>query len=333
MPVLDVRTPAEYEKGRIPGAISFPLFTNEERAIVGTLYVQQGRRHAIKKGLEIAGPKLARFVEEAEKLRSPNLAIYCWRGGMRSDSMAWLLETYGFKTLTLEGGYKAYRNCLVNFFEKPLPLYVITGYTGSGKTSLLEALKARNAQVVDLEGLARHRGSSFGNVETEGQPATEMFQNLVFEEFRKMDPAKPIWIEDESLRIGKVWLPEGLFRQMGRRPHIMIEPDKEERAAYLAKQYGRLSPDKLKAATLAISRKLGGDRTAAAVRLIDEGKMKEAAEIILYYYDAMYRKSIEQKRGLIVMRIAGHGATEDLAGKLIDLEDLPKAALGLHTQK
>lgn len=326
MPVLDVRTLAEYEKGHIPGAVSFPLFTNEERAIVGTLYVRQGRQTAIMKALEIIGPKLSRFVEEAEALHTSRIALYCWRGGMRSGSMAWLLETYGLKTITLEGGYKAYRKRLAGFFEKPLPLCVTTGYTGSGKTDLLKALKRRKAQVVDLEELAHHRGSSYGNVESEWQPATEMFQNLVFEEFRKMDLQKPIWIEDESIRIGKVWLPEGLFKQIGRRAHVMVEVEKEQRAAYLAEQYGRLSNDKLIGATRAISKNLGGDKAGAAVRLIEEGKMKEAAAIILHYYDTMYRKSIEQKRNLIIMRIEmtidGIEAMAEKLGSDVDCERL-----------
>lgn len=302
MPVLDVRSPAEYAEGHMPFAISFPLFSDEERAVVGSLYQKEGKKPAMKKAIEIIGPMMIRFIENAEALHSSKFALYCWRGGMRSGSMAWLLEQYGFQTTLLEGGYKAYRNCLVGFFDKKLPLRIITGYTGSGKTLLLKAIRNLGGQVVDLEALANHSGSSFGNVLSSGQPTTGQFQNLIFEAFRKMDLQKPIWIEDEGLRIGKVWLPEGLFKQIGKSPHIFIGVSKEQRLDYLAEEYGHLSVDKLAAAATAISKRLGGDRTTQALKYINEGKLKEAAEIILVYYDGMYCKSISEKQELIVSR-------------------------------
>ena len=214
VPILDVRSPGEFETGHVPGAISFPIFSDDERAIIGTLYKQEGSKVAVKKGLELVGPKLTSFIEKAEGFGASTFRMYCWRGGMRSQSMASLLESYGFKVVLLEKGYKGYRNHLINFFEEELPLKVVTGYTGSKKTAFLHLLTKNGAQIIDLEGLANHQGSSFGNQKTEGQPTTEQFQNMLLEAFQKLDLEKPIYIEDESMRIGWVNLPEALYHQL-----------------------------------------------------------------------------------------------------------------------
>lgn len=303
VPLLDVRSPAEYEEGHIPEAVSFPLFNNQERAIIGTLYKQQGRTKAIKKGLEIVGPKMVGFVEEAEKLNSTQLALYCWRGGMRSESMAWLLERCGIETYVLEGGYKAYRKILGDFFDQKLPLHVLTGYTGSKKTQLLHLLREKGEQVVDLEGLARHQGSSFGNQKSKSQPTTEHFQNLLFEEFRKLDLLRPIWIEDESMRIGRVMLVEALYQQKNRSPHFVVEVQKEQRVDFLVTDYGKLQPEQLITATEAIRKKLGGDKSAEAIEHIRSGQLEQAAAITLNYYDARYRQSLERKQQFIKARL------------------------------
>ncbi|MCP4458838.1 MAG: tRNA 2-selenouridine(34) synthase MnmH [Cytophagales bacterium] len=297
--ILDVRSPSEYAVGHIPSAISFPLFTDEERAVVGTIYKQKSKKEAVKKGLEIVGPKMVEFVELAEHLNSSKLALYCWRGGMRSESMAWLLGQYGFETIILEGGYKAYRNKLHGFFDQKLPLRVVTGYTGSKKTEFLLNLKAKDEQVVDLEGLAQHQGSSFGNQKSINQPETEHFQNLVYQEFMTLDLNKTIWIEDESMHIGKVCLPENLYKQKNESPHVFIEIEKSQRVNFLIEDYGALSTEQLSDATQAISKKLGHDNASKAIDAIGAGDLKTAVEIILTYYDRQYHKSISRKRHLI----------------------------------
>ncbi len=302
--MLDVRSPKEYHLGHIPSALSFPLFSNDERAVVGTLYKQKGRHPAIKKGLEIIGPKMVDFIEQAEALQSDQLALYCWRGGMRSDSMAWLLERYDLETILLEGGYKAFRRHLLAFFDQPLPLRVITGYTGSQKTRLLHLLKEKGAQVVDLEGLAQHQGSSFGNKKSTGQPSTEQFQNLLFEAFRSLDLHRPIWIEDEDMRIGTVNMMDNLFRQISSSPHFFIEINKAERAEFLVKDYSDLTKDQLINATRAIRKRLGYDRADQAIAMIEEGQLKEAAQIILCYYDTRYDRSIARKKEQIAERFS-----------------------------
>ncbi|MDH5597541.1 MAG: tRNA 2-selenouridine(34) synthase MnmH [Cyclobacteriaceae bacterium] len=299
IPILDVRSPGEYTQGHIPGAISFPLFDNEERAIIGTLYKQKGRREAIKKGLEIIGPKMLLFTENAEKLNASTLGIYCWRGGMRSESMAWLLSLLGLNLMVLDKGYKAYRNHMIAFFEKKLPLRVITGYTGSKKTHLLNILKEKGEQVVDIEGFARHQGSSFGNMKSVSQPTTEEFQNSLFYEFSKMDINKPIWIEDESMNIGRVNMPEGLFKRKTESPHFLIRVEKKQRVQFLIDDYKELSKEQLIKATWAISKKLGKENTEDAINYINDGNLAKAAEIILTYYDERYKKSLSKKIHLV----------------------------------
>jgi tRNA 2-selenouridine synthase len=201
-PVIDVRSPAEYNHAHIPGAYSLPLFTNEERAAVGTAYKQESREKAIKIGLDYFGPKMRKMVEEVEGLignwrqaisnknqveKSNNLPIancilvYCWRGGMRSGAVAWLLDVYGFKVYTLVGGYKKFRNHVLDTFKEKHNFNIIGGYTGSGKTELLNELSNLNEPVIDLESIAGHKGSAFGNIGLPKQPTQEMFENVLAE--------------------------------------------------------------------------------------------------------------------------------------------------------
>lgn len=294
-PLLDTRSPSEFAGGHIPGAVSFPLFSDDERALVGTTYKQEGNKQAIKAGLDIIGPKMRGFVEQAESLNSTSLLMHCWRGGMRSQSLAWLLDLYGFEVEVLEGGYKAYRNALLDFFTRPLPLRVLSGPTGSMKTFILQEMQRQGAQVVDLEGLARHMGSSFGNVMCDGQPTTEQFQNDVFDAFLKLDTERPIWLEDESFNIGRVNLPEPLFHQKQHSPVLYIEVPRKRRIEVLVQQYGQLHPEQLEQATEGISRRLGGANTSRAITLIRAGRLSEATDIILQYYDAAYENARRKK--------------------------------------
>lgn len=300
LPIVDVRSPGEFAKGHIPRAVSIPLFTNEERAVVGTLYKQRGQQEAIKKGLSIVGPKMVGFIEQAEAIGAAQLHVHCWRGGMRSESMAWLFERYGLHTSILRGGYKAYRNAVLHFFDQPLHLRVLTGYTGCQKTELLHAMKTQGAQVIDLEGLAHHQGSSFGNAKTEGQPTSEQFQNNLHDYCQSLDVTQPIWIEDESICIGNVSLPESLFQQMTAAPHVRISAPMEQRLQFLVKDYGDIDPEKLKASTMAISKRLGKENTAEALEAIDQGDLYRAASLILGYYDLQYEKSISKKAKQII---------------------------------
>lgn len=303
-PVLDTRSPGEFDSGHMANAINVPLFDNEERARVGTAYKQQSKHEAIKLGLEIVGPKMVGFIETAEKLDSKQLLIHCWRGGMRSKSVAWLMETYGFQVTTLAGGYKAYRNAVLDYFNQPLSLLVLTGATGSRKTAVLHALREMGEQVIDLEGLANHNGSSFGNQLSTGQPTTEQFQNDLFESFRILNPAKRIWIEDESFTIGRVKLIEQLYSQKQQAPHILIHLPMEARVKALVEDYGKIPSEKLVIATNQIAERLGKNKALEAIELIKTGKLPDAVHIILEYYDKTYTKGIRKKSPVIQHEIA-----------------------------
>ncbi len=317
--MLDIRSPGEYLAGHIPGAISFPLFSDNERASIGTLYKSDGQKAAIKLGLELVGPKMISFIEKAEQLHSDTFRIYCWRGGMRSSSMGWLLEQYGFNIFVLEKGYKAFRYHAFQSFDKPLKLNVLTGLTGSGKTEILKAMKAMGAQVIDLEGLANHPGSSFGNQLQHLQPTTEMFQNMIFHELSKLDTDRPIWLEDESFTIGKVHMPEPLFHQMkDHAQRIVIKIPRHERQRFLVDVYGKMGKDQLKNGTLEIQKKLGTESTQKALELIDNGDHYAAAGILLTYYDRIYEKGISKAGKSIVGTLEMSSlCVEDIANKLI----------------
>ena len=299
-PVIDVRSPAEFEAGHIPGAINIPLFSNEERAEIGTLYKQQGQEAAILRGLEIVGPKMAGFARQAKTLPfQEQLLVHCWRGGMRSGSFGWLLNTAGLPAVTLSGGYKSYRHKLLEFFETPFHLYVLTGGTGSGKTELLHYLKQKGEQVVDLEGLAHHKGSVFGGMGQQEQPSSEQFQNELFLQMQEMDPAQPIWLEDESISLGNVFIPHPLWNQLRKAPLIRTELSRPARVERLVKEYGQFDTQELGAAIQKISKRLGGQHAKAALEALKETNLEKVASILLTYYDKTYAIGINKRKELL----------------------------------
>lgn len=297
IPVIDVRSPSEFKKGHIPGAINVPLFTDEERAIVGTKYVQESRYSSVVAGLDLVGPKLSGFVETATKI-APNgkILVYCWRGGMRSSSMAWLLNLSGIQARTLVGGYKSYRRFAKEYLAKPLNLVVLGGMTGSGKTDMLKELLNRGEQVIDLEGLANHKGSAFGAIGQKPQPSTEFFENLLFEELNKLDTTSPIWVEDESKSIGSVFIPHEFFDKMLNSRVIAIERSFESRVKKLTAEYTNCDPQLLIDSTRRIAKRLGGDNVTKAIRCIEEGQFEEAVAISLKYYDKAYQYGLTNKK-------------------------------------
>ena len=198
IPLADVRTPAEFEQGHIPGAHNIPIFSNEERVQVGTTYKQIGREQAILLGFDITGPKWSSFIQQALSIApDKKIAIHCWRGGMRSGAMAWALNLYGFDVYLLEGGYKSYRRWALAQFEQAFNLIILGGLTGSGKTQILHAIKDAGEQMIDLEDLAQHQGSSYGSMGKLVQPSQEQFENDLAFQLSLMDNSKLIWLEDE----------------------------------------------------------------------------------------------------------------------------------------
>ncbi len=307
---VDVRSPEEYQKGHIVDALNVPLFSDHERAEVGTAYKQMGRETAIELGLKIVGPKMAELAKKAKSLALTNkLGVYCWRGGMRSEKMAWLFNLVGIETYILKGGYKAYRRLLLNDFVNIPKLIVLQGPTGSGKTAILYAMKQCGEQIIDLEFLANHRGSAFGGIGLDEQPTTAQFQNNIHHAFTKLDFKKRIWIEGESLNIGKVYLPETLWTTMNRADVIEINIDKKTRAGRLVEEYGQYSHDELAESIVRIDRRLGGKNVNQMLELLDLGKLFEVAILLLEYYDKGYAMSkMKYKKPAIA---AVHSTTGD----------------------
>lgn len=294
--ILDVRSPAEYAQGHIPGAVNFPLFNNDERALVGTCYKQKGKDEAVELGLAIAGPKLANFVARAKVLAPDRqLRIHCWRGGMRSASVGWLLETAGFNVFLLIGGYKGFRRWALSLFSVPQKMIILGGMTGSGKTEILTALANMGEQVLDLEALANHRGSSFGALGQLPQPTNEQFWNAIAMEWSKFDRSQPLWIEAESKRIGVCRIPQEIFAQMERAKVIEIGRTRAERIELLVEIYGKANIKDLIAATERIRRKLGGLRAQQVVNFMKEGNLAAASDLILHYYDKTYSYDLEKR--------------------------------------
>lgn len=300
-PILDVRSPAEFERAHIPGAISFPIFSNEERAAVGTCYKNEGKDKAVELGLAYVGPNLAKWVKQAKKLAvDGTVLVHCWRGGMRSGSMAWLFETAGLKVQILVGGYKAYRQLVLEKFEEKLPLLVLGGKTGSGKTEILLGLKERGYQVIDLEGLAHHRGSAFGHLGLAEQPSSEHFENLVYHELLKFDFSKGIWVEDESRHIGQVFMNFHFFEQLRNAPLLFIDIDAEFRLPYLVEVYAKYPKEQLEKALLKIKKRLGGQHFQNALEKLDQGDFYEVAAITLHYYDKAYLHGMAQREEALI---------------------------------
>ncbi len=317
-PVLDVRSPGEYTHAHIPGAGSLPLFSDEERAVVGTAYKQQNREKAIKIGLDYFGVKMRPMVEEVEALfaaakkkgpvdgelqEEKAILVHCWRGGMRSAGVAWLLDLYGFKVYTLVGGYKAYRNWVLQQFDNAYNFNILGGYTGSGKTLVLKELKLKGKPIIDLEGLAHHKGSAFGALGEQPQPKQEMFENLLAGALtehvnNQSGENRPVFLEDESQRIGNLTIPNPIWLQMRNSPVYFLDIPFEERLKYLTEEYGGFEKEKLVNAIIRIQKRLGGLETKTAISHILEDDAKECFRILLKYYDKGYTKGLQNRENL-----------------------------------
>jgi len=336
--VIDVRSPAEYAHAHIPDAYSLPLFSDEERRIVGTAYKQESREAAIKIGLDFFGPKMRRMVDEVDKLIGNRqlaignrehsnqgnhlpiarcLLIYCWRGGMRSAGVAWLLDLYGFKVFSLTGGYKKFRNYVLETFKLPFQFNVLGGYTGSGKTEMLNALSSQGQTTIDLEEIARHKGSAFGKIGCK-QPSQEMFENILAQELREKlsignrqlatelgrtnSPSTnhhlPIWLEDESQRIGDINIPHELWKTIRQSPIFFFDIPFDKRLGRIVEEYGNMDKEKLIDSITRIQKRLGNLETKNAINYLHENNTVECFRILLKYYDKWYLKSLHNRNNL-----------------------------------
>ena len=305
IPIVDVRSPGEFKQGHIPDAFNIPLFSNEERAEVGTVYKKQSKEDAIKLGYKYVNPKLNSFISESKNIASTNvIAVHCWRGGMRSEAFANHLNDSGFeKIFVIEKGYKAFRNLVLSFFEQKFKLKILGGYTGSGKTDVLKKLLERGEQVIDLEGLANHKGSAFGAIGEKEQPTTEHFENNLFFKMNKLNLNKYLWLEDESLNIGKVVIPRALFVQMRNQMVYFIDIPVVERAKYLVNTYGLFEKKKLEESILKITKRLGYEKAQLAINALNNDDLQAVAEITLKYYDKAYLRGLETRDLSMVIKI------------------------------
>jgi len=301
LPVVDVRSEGEFQEGNILGAINIPLLNNTERIAVGTDYKQKGQHEAIKTGFRLVGPRLLDIINEAEKVTSnKEMLVHCWRGGMRSNNFCQFVGMAGIKTHALKGGYKAYRHQALESFRRPMNLILLTGCTGSGKSEVLRALKSQGEQVLDLENLANHKGSAFGGLLMPPQPTTEQFQNELFEEILLLDPSRRIWVEDESIAIGKIFLPPDFWQTMSQAPLVQMNVTKEVRIQRLVSEYGPADRDEFLTIMSKIVKKLGGQHFNSAKEKLLQGDMVSVIDILLTYYDKAYLQSINKRRDKVI---------------------------------
>ncbi|TDE13303.1 MULTISPECIES: tRNA 2-selenouridine(34) synthase MnmH [Dyadobacter] len=312
--LVDLRTPAEFAHGHIPGAFNIPLFSNEERVLVGTTYKQVGREQAILLGFDLTGPKWSDFIRQALVIApGKKIAVHCWRGGMRSGTMAWALNLYGFKVYLIEGGYKSYRRWAHRLFAKRRLVRILGGMTGSGKTKLLHELRKMGEQVIDLEDLARHQGSSYGTMNSMIQPSQEQFENNLAEQLNDLNLSRPTWIEDENLNIGKLSIPRPFWEQMKNATLINLEIAPDQRVRELVVDYGELDKDFLVICTERIRKRLGPVQTTQAVAAIRENRMADFIRLVLVYYDKTYRSSLQKRdvNRLFTLELAGEDKSEN----------------------
>lgn len=322
VPVIDVRSPGEFAKGHLPDAHNIDLFTDEERAVVGTVYKKQSKEKAIEIGHEFVIPKLNDFIAKSIAVApEKKVVVHCWRGGMRSNAFADHLVENGFTTVyVIEKGYKAFRNYVLSFFDQPFNLKILGGYTGTGKTEILHFLEKKGQKVIDLEGLANHRGSAFGGIDLPPQPTTEQFENDLFNILQTLDPRLPIWIEDESKTIGTVSIPHLFYSKMRALPVYFLNIPLEKRITHLVDTYANLNQDKLADAIGRIGKRLGYDNAKFALDALENKNYYKVVEIVLFYYDKYYLKGLQKRNVSTIKELeittANH---EEIADSLIRL--------------
>ena len=318
-PLIDVRSPSEYYKGHMPNSINIPLFNDDERSLVGTIYKKNGKESAIEEGLKFIERKIdsllnklfeyINFQEENKgkiDITDQVIRVYCSRGGMRSTSISWLLEKFDLNTITLNGGYKRYRRWTLGSFSKRWNIVLIGGKTGTGKTRLIKLLEKNSYQVIDLEGLACHRGSTFGGLGMDVQPSNEQFENIIAEKLSSFQKENYIFVEAESANIGKCRIPHEFFNQMKNSRRIEIIRSEINRLEELINTYSIFSKKELEESVLRIKKRLGPQRTKIAIDSINEEDWEKVCKSVLDYYDKCYEYEKVGKENIKVLDLTDH---------------------------
>lgn len=300
---IDVRTPAEFAEASIPGAVNIPFFSNEERAQVGIVYKQSGSIAARRLGMEIVSPRIPDLVYQA--LSCPRneelpVVIFCWRGGMRSQVMAVLFNLAGLPTRQLSGGHKGFRRHVIDFLAAAEwgRFFVLRGFTGVGKTRLLLHLAAEGFPVIDLEGMAEHRGSAFGGLGKGPQPSQKMFETLLWDRLRKVPREGYALLEGESRHIGKLTLPEHVYDSLQQGATLWINASLDYRARIILEDYPTLGHMKgaFTAPIKTLERRLGKKTVTDLLYLLEQDRWEELArELMTVYYDPLYSHSRPEK--------------------------------------
>lgn len=317
---IDVRSPVEYAQGHIPGAVNIPLFGDEERAQIGTVYKQVDKEVALTLGEKIARPKVDGIIAQIKALLPAELIIYCWRGGKRSTEICRLVNEAGVAARRIKGGYKAYRRGIRECIEQSRKLLMLGGKTGSGKTAILLGLQAGGVQVIDLEGLANHKGSVFGHINEDPQPTTEQFENDFYQQLQDIDPEQVLLLENESYVIGSVHLPPPLLLQMRAAPLLIVDVGVKARVARLVKEYSSTDRQQLIEACRRIAKKLTNPKLGEVTAFLENDDFDQACEILLAYYDHYYNRGLEKRKNQEIYSLLLDGF--DLAGDVARVKEM-----------
>jgi tRNA 2-selenouridine synthase len=304
LPVIDVRSPGEHLQGHIPGAHNIPLFDNEERARVGTTYVKIGKEPAIELGKVIAGEKTDYYLNAIRDVApDKQMLLHCWRGGMRSAKIAAFFAEAGYHVFVLEGGYKAYRGYVRKQFSSGRQIFLIGGYTGSGKTGILKEIEKLGHQTIDLEELACHKGSNFGHLGQLVQPTTEQFENNLYSQWAELDPLKPLWLEHESMSIGSITLPDTFHKAMLNGTLFFIDLPKDYRIKRLVDEYACFEKTVLQAVLEHLGQFMGTFQAREVLLALQKDDFEKVADISLAYYDKLYANSLIRRPVQKIVRI------------------------------
>lgn len=318
--LIDTRSENEFEHAHIPGAINIPLLKNEHRQKVGIKYKSKGREAAVALGFELVGPYFHEFIKQTGELTDrSDVLIYCWRGGMRSSIMSWILSMAGYRVTLLKGGYKSFRNFILSQFNIRRDILVLGGHTGCGKTEILNELNKCGEQVIDLENLASHRGSAFGTLGLEPQLSNEFFENQLGILWRKLDNAKPVWFEAESHTIGRIKIPDQIFNQLQNAPLIEIICSREYRKKRIMDEYGVFPKTELTECTSKLKKRLGHLRLKEALCALEEDRLNDWLDILIDYYDKTYSFSLKERSSLqrVSLKIDDDMKSADIAKKIL----------------